>query len=148
METGFTIERLFIHDLTLQPESSDRPSESDDVFELGWDCVWISRDQFGVLLALTMHSTAQRPERLSVSYVAEFKIEGAPPTLDVERFACLNAPTIIMPYLRQALDDLTCRSRHGRLVLPPVNMQALSTDFRWETSTAAKTGRPAAATPD
>lgn len=52
-------------------------------------------------------------------------VAGATPSVDIEQFAKLQAPAILMPFLRDALASATSKSRFGQVLLPPMNVIAL-----------------------
>jgi preprotein translocase subunit SecB len=40
----------------------------------------------------------------------------------LKKFASLQAPVLLLPYLRQLISSLTAQSRMGTVVIPPINM--------------------------
>lgn len=46
--------------------------------------------------------------------------------LPIEKFATLNGPAIILPYIRQHLTDLTIKAGFNPYYLPPVNFHELN----------------------
>jgi preprotein translocase subunit SecB len=45
--------------------------------------------------------------------------------MTLEEFAKTNAPALVMPYAREVITNITARSRHGTIFMPPVNVFAL-----------------------
>lgn len=62
----------------------------------------------------------------------------------VATFAHGHAPALIFPYTRQVVHELTSRSPHGRVILPPTNIIAPMQNFDVNEATGNKTARPAA----
>jgi len=83
-----------------------------------------SDDDFDVLLKVKIDPSGDRPERLVVHLVGQFKRVGTP-TLSIEDFANMNAVAILFPYLRQQLTTATMSSFFGPFYLPMVNVSAL-----------------------
>jgi preprotein translocase subunit SecB len=55
-------------------------------------------------------------------------------------FATVQAPVLLVPYLRQVITNLTAQSRVGAMVLPPLNMVEITKAMQAQT---AKEGAPA-----
>lgn len=49
--------------------------------------------------------------------------------VDMETFSRRQAPVILMPFVREALASATSKSRFGQLLLPPINVTALTEDL-------------------
>lgn len=52
-------------------------------------------------------------------------IEGAE-NLTLEKFAAVNAPALLMPFAREVISSITSRTPLPHLLLPPINILALS----------------------
>ena len=65
------------------------------------------------------------PFSLQVQYEAEFSVADASATENLRRFAKYNGPSLVVPYLREAISDITARSGFGALVMPPFNIRIL-----------------------
>lgn len=52
-------------------------------------------------------------------------IEGAE-NLPLEKFAAVNAPALLMPFAREIISSITSRTPLPHLLLPPINILALS----------------------
>lgn len=48
------------------------------------------------------------------------------PSVDLAVFAKRQAPAIIMPFVREAIASATAKSRFGQVLLPPINVVALT----------------------
>ena len=83
-----------------------------------------NRDRAMVTLRASLEPPASQRYfvKLSAAVEGAFTVaSGSDPQL-LERFASLQAPVILLPYLRQVFSELTAQSRIGALVLPPLNM--------------------------
>lgn len=45
--------------------------------------------------------------------------------MTLEEFSKTNAPALVMPYAREVVTNITARSRHGTIFIPPVNVFAI-----------------------
>jgi len=61
--------------------------------------------------------------------------KGDPKTL--HRFATVQAPVLLLPYLRQAISSLTVQTRLGNLIFPPLNMTSIIDKMRAESESNA-----------
>ncbi len=64
---------------------------------------------------------------------------GADPKL-LRTFATVQAPVLLVPYLRQVITNLTAQSRVGAMLLPPLNMVEITKAMQAQT---AQEGAPA-----
>jgi preprotein translocase subunit SecB len=71
-------------------------------------------------------------------------IEAAPVTLEVDRYIAESTVQILMPFLREAVANLTLRGRFGPVWLQPISGRALAAKMREEADTEAapRSGRP------
>jgi len=83
-----------------------------------------NRDRAMVTLRASLEPPAAQRYfvKLSAAVEGAFTVSsGSDPKL-LERFASMQAPVLLLPYLRQVFSELTAQSRLGALVLPPLNM--------------------------
>lgn len=45
--------------------------------------------------------------------------------MTLEEFSKTNAPALVMPYAREVVTNITARTRHGTIFIPPVNVFAI-----------------------
>lgn len=45
--------------------------------------------------------------------------------MTLEEFSKTNGPALVMPYAREVVTNITARSRHGTIFIPPVNVFAI-----------------------
>ena len=138
IESGYVIESLVF---PMQVVSVAAPGEDADV-QWGWDWRWIAHDRFEVGLLFGAPALEGRPERIEVAVSATIRVVGESQTVPVIAFAYSHAPALLFPYVRQVVDELTSRSPHGRVLLPPTNVLALMSKFDASESTGAKQERP------
>ncbi len=77
-----------------------------------------------VLVSLSSDNEKQ-PFRFAVAWQGSFVFEKAPAKAAVERIANINCASIIFPYIRESVADLTRRANIPPLHLAPVNFIAL-----------------------
>jgi preprotein translocase subunit SecB len=77
-----------------------------------------------VLLTVSSNYENQ-PFRFSVAWEGSFAFEEMPPTESLDRVAHVNCASIIFPYARESIADLTRRSGATPLNLPPFNFVAM-----------------------
>ena len=101
-------------------------------------------DRAFVTLRASLESPADKRFflKLAASVEGAFTLRrGADPKL-LQTFATVQAPVLLVPYLRQVITNLTAQSRVGAMVLPPLNMVEITKAMQAQ---AAKEG--ASATP-
>ncbi|HYU52068.1 MAG TPA: protein-export chaperone SecB [Gemmatimonadaceae bacterium] len=60
--------------------------------------------------------------RLSAAVEGTFTLRQGPDRTALANFASLQAPVLLVPYLRETITSLTAQSRLGAVLLPPLNM--------------------------
>jgi preprotein translocase subunit SecB len=143
IESGYVLEALFFPVQQLSPATHPTDRDVNDV-SWGWDWRWNDHDHFEVGLLFGAHANDARPEKLEVAATAVFRVVGESQTVPVVAFAYAHAPALLFPYVRQVVDELTSRSPHGRVLLPPTNVLALMANFVATEAVGAKQERPAA----
>lgn len=78
--------------------------------------------------------------KLAAAVEGSFTLRGAADRNVLEGFATLQAPVLLLPYLRQVITTLTAQSRVGAMVLPPLNMVEITKAMQAQMS---KEGSPA-----
>lgn len=88
---------------------------------------------------------------LTAAVEGQFSVaEGQTPTVNLEGFAKLQAPAILMPFVREAIAMLTRGSRFGSVLLPPINVVAVVEEMekqRSEQPALVNEGKPAGSEP-
>lgn len=144
VDSGYVLEGLVFPIQVVSAAADDEAAESTEV-SWGWDWRWNDRDHFEVGLLFGASASRVRPETIQVAVTASFRIVGEVQSVAIGAFAHVHAPALIFPYIRQVVDELTSRSPHGRLLLPPTNVVALMAGFDAAEATGAGQERPASA---
>ena len=100
--------------------------EQEAVGHVMWD--WSVQDDrtFGVALGVVISATKARPEELRVLMTGTFEIKGDERLpLSLKSFVEVGAPTILVPYIREAISSMTGRGPHGAFHLEPMNVRTL-----------------------
>ncbi len=70
-------------------------------------------------------------EVLSAAVEGHFSVVGdQKPTVEIGDFSKTQAPAILMPFLREAIASATSKTRFGQILIPPINVVALSQDMQ------------------
>jgi len=135
---GYHIESIFAHQLVFQGVASTDDLADAFSFEYGWEWTPIDEKSFFVVLSMRSTPGKDRPERITVSMTGKFRREGNPERPAFVDFVMLNATTILSPYVRQAVSDLSGRGRKGAFTLPPFNVVRFMAQMKFETSGGAE----------
>ena len=149
--SGYVIVSVYTAGQHLELKDSDAP-DSDDV-QFAWDWRLLEQDLFEVLVRLGIEAVKERPYAASVELVGRFRRMSSVTSVELIKFAHLQAVAILLPYARQALASLTLMTEPGAYHLPSVNVVALMEDFNAKDATGAKQleeleGNEASAKPD
>ncbi len=77
---------------------------------------------------VTVRATLEPPAdkrlfaKLTAAVEGVFTLRDAPDRTVLAGFASLQAPVLLVPYLRETITSLTAQSRLGPVLLPPLNM--------------------------
>jgi preprotein translocase subunit SecB len=135
--SGYSLERVFSQEqhfegLTAPIGLSEGASSN---INFGWDWQLQGDDRFVVLITLKVEPTLQRPERVSVTMAGVFHRVGEQQSVPFDAFVLTHAPSILLPYAREAISSLTGRGLNGALHLPPINVMALMKEMNPQVST-------------
>jgi preprotein translocase subunit SecB len=89
--------------------------------------LWTSPPSLDVTIALRI--SAPEPSTkfaLEIAMTGRFEPIEQTPNLALQEFAAVNGPAIVMPFVREAVANITARSRNGIVLLPAVNVVALA----------------------
>lgn len=67
----------------------------------------------------------KQPYAVVASYLGRFRFGELPEGLSKQSFIERNAAAIMLPYVREAIGNLTSRGAYGPLFLPPINVVAM-----------------------
>lgn len=94
-----------------------------------WEWRFLGQGRLQVLFGIHVGAIPDKPELLQVVMLGDFEIVN-PLDLDaVSRFASINAPATLVPYIRAALADLSMRGPYGAFHLPMLNVVQLGERF-------------------
>jgi preprotein translocase subunit SecB len=128
--SALQFERVWVREAVfIDDEASQVRVPSQDIHDLGLTLevrVTFSdkRDRAMVILRASLEppSSERYFVKLSAAVEGAFRVAGGTEEGRLEKFASLQAPVLLLPYLRQVFSELTAQSRLGALVLPPINM--------------------------
>lgn len=95
-----------------------------------------NRDQAHVTLRATLRPPPGKDwfQKLSAAVEGAFAVSPGAEKDRLEQFATLQAPVLLVPYVREVITTLTAQSRLGALILPPLNMAEIIKAMRGETA--------------
>lgn len=126
----FLIEKIYVKDVSVEiPNAPDvfLERESPQVeFQFRNEGKPIREDHHEVVLTATVTAKLQNKTFFLVeaSQAGIFLIQNVP-TADVEMIYGITCPTILLPYLRETVSDLTVRAGFPPVILAPVNFEAV-----------------------
>lgn len=126
----FAIKRIFVRDISFEvPGNVDifskpwKPQVSQD---LNTEVDTAGENHFLVTLKMTI--TVKLEDK--VAYLAEvhqagiFQVSGLPDE-QIKQALTVQCPTILYPYVREAIDNMTVRGGFPPLSIPPINFEAI-----------------------
>lgn len=81
---------------------------------------------------LTLHTSGKNSEnndivyQADIKYIGIFQMDQANPNMDIDEFMKSHAPAHMFPYLREFLSSLSVRAGLPTIILPPINILALT----------------------
>jgi len=129
-QAQFAIEKLYVKDVSLEspnaPQIFLEREQPQLEFSFANKAQAIGNDFHEVALTATV--TAKVGEKtlflVEATQAGIFLIKGVPAT-DLEPIYSITCPTILQPYLREAISDLTVRAGFPPVFLAPMNFDAL-----------------------
>jgi preprotein translocase subunit SecB len=129
-QPSFQIEKIYVKDLSLEiphaPQVFMQAEQPRLEVQINTEASQFSDGYFDVRVSATV--TARAGER--IMFLAEvvqggiFAVRGVPPE-DLDGLLGIACPTILYPYLREAISDLITRGGFPPVVLAPVSFEAL-----------------------
>lgn len=135
---AYHIERIFAQELIFEGVRETAALPDAFKIEYAWDWEPRDRDTFYVLFGVRGLPGKERPERITVSMAALFRRVNNPRKPTLVDFVMTNGPTILMPYIRETVSNLTGRGITGAYVLPPFNVVKFMSGRKFELSEGAK----------
>ena len=140
-------ERVWVREATfLDVEGDQAPLPSQELEGVGIQLeVKVSYSEKGDRAFVTVRASLESPSdkrffvKLAAAVEGAFALRhGAEPKV-LQNFATVQAPVLLLPYLRQVITNLTAQSRVGAMVLPPLNMVEVTKAMQAQ---SAKEGAP------
>lgn len=138
--SGYVLQSVYSTRLHFEglPISEDLPQGDETQITIGWDWRIVAEHCFEVLVTLGIGPTKKRPEKVEAVMIGRFHFVGDKQSLGLLRFVSAGAPTILFPFVREAVSSLTSRGVAGSFQLNPVNMAELAKGFNQAGTTAAR----------
>jgi preprotein translocase subunit SecB len=99
----------------------NKPIEINHTIEIGYK----TDDKLLQVLVCVASDAENQPFRFSVAWEGTFVFEEMPPREDLDRIIHINCASIIYPYIRESVADLTRRAGRAPLNLAPFNFVAM-----------------------
>jgi preprotein translocase subunit SecB len=130
----YSLVRIFAVDQHHDVVNANDSSLSADTREVAFAWDWSFREpgEFEVLLGAEIGPNKDVPETIKYAVVAHFRFDDERTADQVTQFAYRNAPTILIPYLREGISALSGRGPYGAFILPPLNMTEVIKSFNPE----------------
>ena len=134
--SGYTIEKVYSTHQSLATQHGDYSREGN--INIAWDWWRIDESLFEVSLTVSIEPGKSRAERLEATVIARFKQAGNQPSVAREEFVRLQAPAILLPYVRETLSSLSSHGFFGPYYLPSINVYNLMQGFNASIATGAR----------
>jgi preprotein translocase subunit SecB len=121
----FTLSRIYATELSYHVVVPEGEPTATPQVTCRWDWRFLDTTTVEVLLGVAVGPSAGRFEEAKASYVAVFSLPGSAAGTSLRQFVRVHAPTIMLPYLLEALSALTSRGYFGGIVLRPFDVAAL-----------------------
>jgi preprotein translocase subunit SecB len=135
--TGFAVNRSTFEHLKRVPPALEesKPDEITHNFVVGAGIIGRADNKAEVRLGITVQPDPKwMPYKVEVEISGQFEMVGGGTPQLFENFCQVIAPTILFPYIREAVHRLTMDGRYGVLRLNPLNIQALLNSAEWKTA--------------
>ena len=126
----FTIEKIYVKDLSLElpsaPEVFLQREQPQLEFQFRNEGKAIGNDYHEVVLTATVNAKVKDKTvfLVEVAQAGIFLIRGIP-AADLEPVYAVTCPTILQPYLRETVSDMTVRAGFPPVYLAPMNFDGL-----------------------
>ena len=148
--SALQFERVWVREATfLDVEGHQSPPPPQELEGVGIQLdVKVAYSEQGDRAFVTVRASLESPadkrffSKLAAAVEGAFTLRsGADPKL-LQTFATVQAPVLLVPYLRQVITNLTAQSRVGALVLPPLNMVEITKAMQAQTTKEAAPATP------
>lgn len=126
----FAIQKLYITDISLESPNAPVSFTEQEAPEINVNFQNNARVFEGGFFEVSLKATAEAKVGDRVLFLVEvtqaglFGIENVPAE-DMDGLLGIGCPTLLFPYLREAISDLTVRAGFAPLLLQPVNFEAI-----------------------
>ncbi|WP_157670616.1 protein-export chaperone SecB [Chitinibacter sp. FCG-7] len=126
----FAVQKLYVTDISLESPSAPNAfmEEGQPEFNIQFRNQARSFDNGFFEASLTVTATAKAEDRtiflVEVTQAGLFQIENIPEQ-ELDPLLGIGCPSILFPYLREAVSDLTTRAGFPPLLLQPINFEAI-----------------------
>jgi preprotein translocase subunit SecB len=136
-KSGFRLDAVHFYKQSQSPPPRGKVTARKRPIRVSWDWRRVAKSQVQVKLSVEIGPSLAAPETLAVSLFGDFSYRGKT-ALPVERFVGVNAVSILVPYAREALSNLSSRGLHGTYYLPSINVVELMKVFNFSRTTGAR----------
>lgn len=127
----FAMEKLYLKDLSFEAPNTPQVFLEKAPPEVGLQ-LGIEHARFGnedlyeVILAITVTATLQGKTvfLIDTKQAGLFRVRGVPPE-EMPKVLEISCPSILLPFSRELINDLACKSGFPQLLINPVNFEAL-----------------------
>ncbi|WP_148717011.1 protein-export chaperone SecB [Chitinolyticbacter meiyuanensis] len=126
----FAIQKLYVKDISLEAPNTPQAfmEQEQPEFNIQFRNNAKSFDNGFYEAALTVTATAKAEDRtlflVEITQAGLFSIENIPEG-ELDPLLGIGCPSILFPYLREAVSDLTTRAGFPPLLLQPINFEAI-----------------------
>jgi|GEM_PF-2947838 len=131
---GYTLLRLYSLEQHYEFSIEVDPDAVDQQTFYTWDWTPHSEQIFGVLFAVYIEPTEERPEQIRVLLAGNFRIENTPDRWPLEGFLSVYAPIMVYQHAKQIVSSLTARGLYGPYFLPTFDPKQVLGNFDFEKS--------------
>ncbi len=141
----FNVEKIYIKDVSYEapsvPLTFTQASGAAEIgVQLGLEHSALSAEQGLYEVTLTVTSTAKRENKniflVEVKQAGIFRIAGVQDEM-LERALEISCPYVLLPFVREAINDLVGRGGFPQLLINPINFEALYEQKRLQQATPA-----------
>ncbi|WP_410498056.1 protein-export chaperone SecB [Chitinibacter sp. S2-10] len=140
----FAVQKLYVTDISLESPTAPNSfmEEAQPEFNIQFRNQARSFDNGFYEASLTVTATAKSEDRtmflVEVTQAGLFQIQNIPEQ-ELDPLLGIGCPSILFPYLREAVSDLTTRAGFPPLILQPINFEAIYLQQRQQAAAAAAT---------
>lgn len=145
--SALRFERVWVREATfVDYEGEQTPGSARDFEGVGIQIeVKVVYTEDGERALVTLRASLEPPAKdklfvkLSASVEGAFTVrQGTDPKL-LQTFANVQAPVLLVPYLRSVITGLTSQSRAGAIIIPPLNMVEVTKAIQAQAAKATET---------